>query len=177
MGTCALCVCGWQTVKTLATHPRCQEKFKGIKTRGQFKPLAIKNKAWFVFHIALNDTFLLKVRKEVSVWTRCLLRGKPARRGKAPLPPPPRFLLCFYNLWLEAVQHSILSSVAVAVVQRGSRNNCVPCRGCLNCWNKLLSPPQHLIHNTLTHTHSCSHTFPLFPPPTSSDNSLWGFVC
>lgn len=67
--------------------------------------------------------------------------GDASTRGKAPLPPPLWFLLCLYNLWLEAVQHSILSSVAVAAVQRGSRNNCVPCRGCLNCWNKLLSPP------------------------------------
>lgn len=86
----------------------------------------------------------------------------PVRRGKAPSPPPLWFLLCFYNLWLEAVQHSILSSVAVAVLQKGSWNNCVFCRGCLNCRNKLLTPltphPQH--------THA-----PTPPPTTSRDNS------
>ncbi len=89
-------------------------------------------------------------------------QGDASTQGKAPSPPPPQFLLCFYNLWLEAVQHSILSSVAVAVVQRGSRNNCVPCRGCLNCWNKLPSPPHS--SSTTTHTHVHTH----FPLPLSS---------
>ena len=98
------------------------------------------------------------MRKEVSVWTRCLLRGEASTQGRAPSSLPLRFLLCFYNLWLEAVQHSILSSVAVAVVQRGSRNNCVPCRGCLNCWNKLLIPPPTPLTQLYTHTHACAHT-------------------
>lgn len=80
-------------------------------------------------------------------------QGDANTQGKAPLPPPLWFLLCLYNLWLEAVQHSILSSVAVAAVQRGSRNNCVPCRGCLNCWNKLLSPPTSHPQYTCMHTH------------------------
>lgn len=74
-------------------------------------------------------------------------QGDASTQGRAPSPPPPQILLCFYNLWLEAVLHSILSSVAVAVVQRGNRNNCVPCRGCLNCWNKL----QPLIHRRHMH--------------------------
>lgn len=87
-------------------------------------------------------------------------QGDASMRGKAPLPPLLWFLLCLYNLWLEAVQHSILSSVAVTVVQRGSRNNCVPCRGCLNCWNKLLSPP------TSHPQYTCMRTPP--PPPPSS---------
>lgn len=137
--------------KTLQVQASLSRQLRGRETRGQFKPLAIKNKSMACFYIALNDTFLLKVKEEVSVWMWCLLRGMPARRGRLPLSsPPPRFLLCFYNLWLEAVQHSILSSVAVAVVQRGSRNNCVPCRGCLNCWNKLLSPPTHHLQHTCT---------------------------
>lgn len=111
------CVCGLENSKTLEMCPALSRKFKGKESGGQFKPLAIKNKAQFVFHIALNDTFLLKAREEVSVWAWCLLRGKPARRGKLPHCLQPRFLLCFYNLWLEAVLHSILSSVAVAAVQ------------------------------------------------------------
>lgn len=53
--------------KTLENHSSLSRKFKGKESRGQFKPLAIKNKAQFVFHIALNDTFLLKAREEVSV--------------------------------------------------------------------------------------------------------------
>lgn len=85
-------------------------------------------------------------------------QGDASTQGKAPSPPPLLFLLCFYNLWLEAVQYSILSSVAVAVVQRGSRNNCVPCRGCLNCWNKLLSPPTP--HPQHTHAPSSSSLLP-----------------
>lgn len=80
-------------------------------------------------------------------------QGDASTQGRAPSPPPLQILLCFYNLWLEAVLHSILSSVAVAVVQRGSRNNCVPCRGCLNCWNKLLSPPTPHPQNTYAFTH------------------------
>lgn len=81
-------------------------------------------------------------------------------QGRAPSPHPPQILLCFYNLWLEAVLHSILSSVAVAVVQRGNRNNCVPCRGCLNCWNKLLSPPTPHPQKT----YACTHTSAFLPP-------------
>lgn len=83
-------------------------------------------------------------------------QGDVSMQGKAPSPPLPWFLLCFYNLWLEAVQHSILSSVAAAVVQKGSRNNCVPRWGCLNCWSKLLSPPT-------PHPHTCVHTFLFLP--------------
>lgn len=98
---------------------------------------------------------------------RCLLRGEASTQGRAPSLLPLRFLLCFYNLWLEAVQHSILSSVAVAVVQRGSRNNCVPCRGCLNCWNKLLIPPTPL-PQLYTHTHACMRTHAHLPLPPSS---------
>lgn len=150
--------------KTLEMCPALSRKFKGKESGGQFKPLAIKNKAQFVFHITLNDTFLLKAREEVSVWAWCLLRGKPARRGKLPHRLQPRFLLCFYNLWLEAVLHSILSSVAVAAVQWGSRNNCVPCRGCLNCWNKLLSHPTSHLQHVRTHTHICMQA----PTPSAS---------
>lgn len=99
-------------------------------------------------------------------------QGDASARGKA---PSSWFRLCFYNLWLEVVQHSIWSSVAVAVVQRGSRNNCVPCSCRLNCWNKLLSPTPHP-QQTHAPTHSCTHTLPFLPPPTNSDRSLWG-IC
>lgn len=36
--------------------------------------------------------------------------------------------------------------LAVAAVQMERRNNCVPRWGCLDCWNKLLSPAPHLQH-------------------------------
>lgn len=98
-------------------------------------------------------------------------RGDAGTQGTAPSAPPPQILLCFYNLWLEAELHSILSCAAVAVVQRGSRNNCVPCRGRRNCWNKLLSPPTPHPQNT----YACTHAAAFLSPPTDSDSSLWGF--
>lgn len=80
-------------------------------------------------------------------------QGLVSGQERAPLPLPDcEFLPGFYNLWLEAVQNSILSCAAV-VPQMGRWNNCAPCWGCLNCWNKLLSPPPHLQH---THINPCS---------------------
>lgn len=44
-------------------------------------------------------------------------------------------------------------------------NNCAPCWGGLNCWNKLLSPLPHLQH---------SHINPCAPPHPVPEGSLWG---
>lgn len=55
-----------------------------------------KQKVWFVFDVTLNDTFLLKVRKEVSFVMSA--QGDASTQGRAPSPPPPQILLCFYNL-------------------------------------------------------------------------------
>lgn len=109
-----------QTKKKLRrSAPRCQKSSRAKRAGdgSSRRQSTTKRSLFFILHF--NDSFLLKARAEVSVWAWCLLKGEPARWGELPHRLQLRFLLCFYNLWLEAVQHSILSSVAVAVVQRG----------------------------------------------------------
>lgn len=87
-------------------------------------------------------------------------RGEASTQGKAPSPPPLRFLLCFYNLWLEAVQHSILS-LWQSLWYRGEVEIIVFLAEAVWIVEINYLAPQLLIHNTHTNT----HTLPL--PPSS----------